>query len=170
MRIIGPASARDVDVAARVQALPHVHARFVGEMFTPLWTAAKAYGIDPVGVIAQALKETGGGNFTGRVRPEFCNPCGLKIRYQNLFPGITDGDNPLAHAVFPSWAVGATAHCQHLLAYAGGAVDGLIVDPRYVYVAGKHWVENFAELGGKWAPSPTYGVEIEALMKQLQGK
>jgi hypothetical protein len=28
-------------------------------------------------------------------------------------------------------------------------------------------LDRVVELGGKWAPSPTYGVEIENLMQQL---
>lgn len=148
------------------------HSRFMGEMFDPLWEEALVYGIDPVGVVAQAYKETGGGQFAGKVRPEFYNPAGIKIRHQALFPGITDGDNPLAHAMFPNWAVGAAAHVQHLSAYAGMRLDAgpeVIVDPRYTYVVGKYRLENFEELGGRWAPSLSYGVEIVAIARRLQG-
>jgi hypothetical protein len=129
------------------------------------------YGIDPVGVVAQSHKETGGGKFGGKARPEFYNTCGLKIRHQPLFPGVTDGDNPLAHAMFASWQVGAVAHVQHLRAYAGWPVPDtdLVVDPRYVFVIGRYACEDFAELGGKWAPSASYGTELETVARQLQG-
>lgn len=170
MRIIGPPSADKAVVASALAAKP-INTRFLGEMFDPLWTAAVAHTIDPVCMIAQAYKETAGGEFTGRVKPEHRNTCGLKVRYQNAYPGITDGDNPLAHAMFASWEVGATAHAQHLRAYAGWALpgDALIVDPRYTYVIGKRRCETFAELGGLWAPSETYGQEVEFIARQLQG-
>lgn len=169
MRIIGPPSADRETVRSNLSTMS-LHARFLGEMFLPLWEAALAYDIDPVGVIAQSYKETGGGVFGGKVKPEFYNTCGLKIRHQPLFPGLTDGDNPLAHQMFPSWSVGAVAHVQHLRAYAGWPVADLVVDPRYVFVIGKHIVESFAELGGKWAPSPSYGTELETIARQLQGR
>lgn len=139
-------------------------------MFPALWWAAVRYGVDPVGVVAQSWKETGGGHFTGRVKPLFYNTCGLKIRHLDLFPGVTDGDNPLAHQMFPNWTIGALAHVQHLRAYAGWAVpEDELFDPRYVYVIGRDPVDTFEELSGKWAPSPTYGQEIVRLAQQLAG-
>lgn len=169
MRIIGPPSNTRDAVYAKIGQRAGVHTRFKMEMFPALWDAALKYGVDPVGVVAQSAKETGWGNFGGAVRPEFFNTAGIKIRYQNLFPGVTDGDRPLAHQMFPNWDVGAEAHVQHLRAYAGWPVIGYaIVDPRYQYVVG-HKLENFEELGGKWAPSATYGTELVALAKTLWG-
>ena len=146
------------------------NALFVNDMAPPLWAAAVKYAIDPVGMVAQAFKETAGGAFKGKVRAEFCNPAGLKLRHPGLFLGVTDGDNPLAHSMFANWAVGAEAHAQHLRAYTGCLLDGhLVVDPRLVFVVGRYRVETFEELGGKWAPSPTYGNEIVAIANRLQG-
>lgn len=169
MRIIGPPSATYEKVVGNVRFRSGVHARFLGEMFNPLWYAATRYGIDPVGVIAQAGKESGWGNFGGNVRPEFYNPCGLKVRHQALFT-VTTGDQPLAHQMFANWENGADAMVQHLRAYTGWpvATGTIITDPRYVYVLGKHVCENFADLSGKWAPSPTYGTELEAIARSLQ--
>jgi len=169
MRIIGPNSATFAKVKANIAASGKAHPRFIDEMLTPLWVASHKYGIDAVGVVAQALKETGWGHYGGAVKPEFYNTCGLKIRHTAMFPGVTDGDNPLAHQIFPNWEVGAEAHLQHLRAYAGWALalDTLLVDGRYGYVYGKYRLENFADLGGKWAPSPTYGTELEALARTL---
>lgn len=174
MRIIGPPSAPEAAVRRALtdwETVQRVHPRLIDDMLPALWAAAIGYLIDPVGVVAQAFKETGGGFFRGNVRPEFYNPCGLKVRHNALFPGVTDADNPLAHQMFPNWPVGATAHVQHLCAYAGWSPnpDALIVDPRYGYVAGKHRIEAWAELGGRWAPSATYGAEIEAVMRDLAG-
>jgi len=168
MRIIGPPSASLATVIGRINARVNVHPRFVAEMVNPLWNAATRYGIDAVGMIAQSAKETGFGNFGGNVRPEFFNTAGIKIRYQNLFPGITDGDKPLAHSMFANWDVGAEAHAQHLRAYTGWPVQGLVVDPRYVYVKTELKLENFEDLGGRWAPSLSYGIELAALARALQ--
>jgi hypothetical protein len=126
-----------------------------------------------VGMVAQAYKETGGGTFKGKVRPEFRNTAGIKNR-ESLFPGVDDDDNPLAHARFASWEVGALAHAQHLCAYTGIDVTVWIrpiVDPRYSYArrtGPATWVEHWRELGGLWAPSKTYGTEIETTMEALR--
>jgi hypothetical protein len=167
VRILGPPSATRGVARYNAAALPGIHARFIDDMFPALWKAAITYGVDPVGVLAQSFKETGGGNFTGKVRAEFCNPCGLKNR-ASLFPGVDDGDLPLAHARFANWYAGAVAHVQHLAAYAGATVPGVIVDPRFDFVAGKNRLENFEDLGGKWAPDPAYGTSVVATARKLQ--
>ena len=150
-----------------IAALPAgAHPRFAAEMVPQLWAAGLEYGVDPVGMVAQSGKETNWGNYTGQVLPQFYNTAGIKIRHQSLFPGITDGDRPLAHQMFPNWAVGAMAHAQHLRAYAGKPVIGLVVDPRYSLV-GPPFVETWEGLGGRWAPSVTYGTEIEEIMERL---
>lgn len=171
MRIIGPPSGTLAQVTATLTSSGSTaHPRFTGEMLHPLWETALAYEIDPVGVVAQAYKETAGGNFTGKVTAQHFNTCGLKVRYPGYGGAVTAGDEQLAHAAFASWDVGAEAHVQHLRAYAGWPVVGdLIVDPRYVYVTGNA-LENWSELGGRWAPSPTYGTEVEALMLHLTGR
>ena len=175
MRIIGPPSADRTDVLWRV-ITQRCHARFETAMFPALWEAGEAYGIDPVGVVAQAAKETDWGNFTGKVRPEFHNTCGLKVSpaQQKLFPGVTDGDNPLAHAMFASWEVGAKAHVQHLRAYTGWplAFSSEVVDPRYqpALKGPSTWCENFEDLGGKWAPAADYGVRLVEIAQRLHGR
>lgn len=171
MRILAPPPPRVTlaTVQARLVALD-VHQRFTNDVAPALWAAAVKYAIEPTGMIAQSLKETAGGRFTGMVRPEFYNTAGIKTRHPNVFPGITDGDNPLAHSMFANWAVGAEAHAQHLRVYTGALLDGhLIVDPRLVFVVGRYRVETFEELGGKWAPSPSYGQEVVAIANKLIG-
>lgn len=171
MRIIGPPSAAKDRVITNARDLGAV-VLFTADMLPALWDAALRYHVDPVGVVAQAFKETGGGKFGGRVLPGFFNTCGLKVRDPNLvarFTGDTDADQPLAHAMFPNWAVGAAAHVQHLRAYTGWAVThDLIVDPRYVWVIGRHALVDFDQLGGKWAPSRTYGTELVAIAEKLR--
>ena len=175
MRIIGPPQLTQPALHAAVTAWVDAgkgDARFPTKMLPELYRWAEAYHVDPVGVVAQSWKETGGGTFRGQVGARWHNPCGLKITYLDLVPWVTDGDRPLAHAVFPSWEVGALAHVQHVAAYAGwmgpAAVRHLpIVDPRWAWVAGRNWCEHWRDLGGKWAPSPSYGAEIETLMRAL---
>jgi N-acetylmuramoyl-L-alanine amidase len=135
-------------------------------MFPALWSAAEECGVNPVGVIAQSAKETGWGSFTGKVKTQFYNTAGIKVRHQDLFPGITTDDNPLAHQMFPNWEVGALAHAQHLLAYCGKKPAGIIVDPRFTLVSAP-FVTQWSQLGGRWAPSPTYGSEIQTMIGTL---
>jgi hypothetical protein len=171
LRIIGPPSKEYLSVLRWCEV--NSTQLFANDIFLPLWIVSVQYQIDPVGVIAQSFKETGGGKFGGKVTPKFYNTCGLKVRHMELFPGITDGDNPLAHQMFPSWPVGATAHVQHVCAYAGWEPEILdkvsIVDPRWDGVFGKHALEDWSEFGnGRWAPSPTYGQEIESIMSRIK--
>ena len=173
-RIIGPPSANWATISLRVQNRTNINPRFYNQMFAPIWQAGLDLGVDPVGMIAQAIKETAGGNFTGNVKPEFFNTCGLKIRYNHLFPGVTDGDLPLAHQMFPNWPRGARAQAEHLRAYPGWPLDEMAspVDPRSPYALKNgpiDWVETFSGLGGKWAPSLSYGFEIENIMYDLTG-
>lgn len=169
MRIIGPESAPTSLVRGAALQLGAT-SLFIGDMFEPLWQAALAYGIDPVGMIAQAAKETGWGSFPGKVLPGFCNTAGIKIRNLGA-TGYPVGDERFAHQQFATWDNGARAHAQHLCAYAGVPVPAAeLVDPRYHLVAGKHWCESFEDLSGKWAvPGPTYGPELVAIARKLQG-
>lgn len=142
---------------------------FIEEIAGPVWAMAVEYAVDPVGAVAQSFKETGAGRFTGLVKPEYRNTCGLKRNdaIRKLYPDLMSGEKPLAHQDFPDWVTGARAHVQHLRAYAGAPVSGVVVSPRYGYVIGKHKCEHFADLSGKWAPSPTYGQQIEEIAAQL---
>lgn len=175
MRIIGPPSAGVGDVVRNLQQMSATNI-FREQMFPALWDAAVEYGIDPVGVVAQSWKETGGGTFKGQVTPQFYNTAGIKVRHVGKYPGVDDGDRPLAHAQFPNWQIGARAHVEHLRAYSGWPVAGPVVDPRYQYAlrlqappAGVAWVETFEELGGLWAPAADYGTTLVAIARRLQG-
>jgi hypothetical protein len=120
-------------------------------------------GIDPVVAFAQAAKETGYGQFKGVLNDSFNNPCGLKTSQ-----GGADSD-PNAHTRFPDWETGVIAQLDHLALYAGvnGYPKSNTPDPRHFpTIAGKApYVEA---LGGKWAPSPTYGFEITRMMREIQ--
>jgi hypothetical protein len=163
--ILGPASATQDVVASNLGTVADL---FRNVMFPELWAAAEEYGIDPVGMVAQSIKETGGGTFGGRVKPWFYNTAGIKVRHvvdvMHLVP-TEDGDHALVHQMFPNWRVGAVAHAQRLRDYCLAPFDGLVVDPRHGF--GSRGITTWAELGGRWAPSPTYGTEIEAMMIRL---
>ena len=152
-----------------------VHSRFINEMFPALWAAATKYGIDGVGMVAQSAKETAWGHFGGKVPWQFYNTAGNKINpaVQNLpqFRGICDGDNPLAHAQFASWAVGAEVHAQHLRRYCGVPIqpETLLIAPRYWAVASFNTsTYEWSGLGGKWAPALDYGTTLESIMATLR--
>lgn len=136
---------------------------FVHQMVPALIRVAERHGIDPLGTVAQSAKETAFGNFGGIVKPWFHNTCGLKVRHNRKVP------EPYDHAMFGSWEAGATAHVMHLVGYSakGGETrpELYMVDPRYelVYRAVEYW----EDLGGLWAPSPTYGAEIVDMVEAM---
>lgn len=146
---------------------------FVDEIAPALWYAASDHAIDPVGVIAQSYKETGAGRFGGAITAKWFNTAGIKIREPGHTPG-TEGDKPLAHAMFPNWETGALAQVQHLRAYVNWHIPVCepLVDPRYVWVIGRYTGENqivhWSHLSTRWAPSRTYGNEIEDIMTRLR--
>lgn len=121
-----------------------------------------AYGIDPAVTYSQSAKETNFFKFTGVLTIDFKNPCGLKT--------TAGGGNydPDAHYRFSSWEEGITAQVHHLALYAGHPdfpkADS--PDPRHFpSIYGKAPVVEL--LGGNWAPSRTYGVEVVERMKSF---
>lgn len=119
-------------------------------------------GVDPAVTYTQSAKETNFMHFTGVLDASFKNPCGLKTS-----GGGGDYD-PDAHTRFDSWEQGIRAQVDHLALYAGaeGYPDPNSPDPRHfpsIYGV----APTVEELGGRWAPSPTYGTEIVDMMKQL---
>ena len=119
---------------------------------------AAAEGVRADVVFCQAMKETGWLQFTGDVKAEQCNFCGL---------GATGGGNP--GLSFESVRMGVRAHVQHLKAYA--STDPLVndcVDPRFTYVT-RGIAPTLEELNGRWAvPGNNYGQDIAAMIKEMQ--
>lgn len=118
--------------------------------------------VNPAIAYVQAAKETGYGKFGGVLDESYKNPCGLKTSSGG---GDTDKN---AHQKFDSWDEGVQAHMDHLALYAGA--DGYpkddTYDPRhFVTIKGKATTVN--SLGIKWAPSATYGEEVNELYKNL---
>jgi hypothetical protein len=167
LRIIGPATA-DFGVVDANLVKMGASPLFRDAMFPALWEEAERYAVDPVGMVAQSYKETGGGKFGGAVTAQFYNTAGIKVRHLGKYPGVDDGDRPLAHAQFASWTIGARAQAQHLRAYANCPVpDEQVVDPRYWFVIGKHNAASFEDLSGKWAPAANYGSTLVDIAKRL---
>lgn len=171
-RILGPASKNIQTVRENLTRLG-ANALFLQDIFPAVWAAATRYNVDPVGAVAQAAKETGYGKFPGLLTAEWKNTCGLKIPNPGKmgFTGDTDRE-PFAHQIFASWNIGALAHVQHLVAYAGGSVGESdrfeLVDGRFGLIAGKYRCVEFADLTGKWATDPGYGAGLEAVILELQ--
>lgn len=124
---------------------------------------SKAYGVDPVVTYAQSAKETGFMKFGGVLDKSFKNPCGMKTRQGG---GNYDKN---AHQKFKSWDDGIRAQAQHLALYAGSKSYPWKTnfDPRNFKSI--HGTARFVEdLGGKWAPSKTYGHDIVKMINQIK--
>ena len=169
----------DVDVSVEsVEAW--ARSKNATETFVSLAKIYKQYGQARGGVnwvlaYVQAAKETGYGRFGGVLDESYHNPCGLKI------PSGGDDYDPNAHKRFDNWEQGVIAHLDHLALYAGangypktgyveswkdeGLAANETYDPRHIGwfgttsgILGK--ATNAIDLGAKWAPSSSYGVEL----------
>lgn len=121
-------------------------------------------GINPALVYAQSAKETGYMKFGGVLNASFFNTCGLKTS-----AGGGDKD-PDAHKRFKGWDEGIQAQIDHLALYAGAAgyPKAGSPDPRHFpYLKGT--AKTVESLGGKWAPSASYGTDIVKMMKEIEG-
>lgn len=135
------------------------HEEFIRQAQT-FYDVSVRYGIDPAVTYAQSAKETNYFKFTGVLTIDYKNPCGMKTS-----SGGGDYDKT-AHQKFSTWEEGITAQVHHLALYAGHKdfpkADS--PDPRhfpFIY----NTVSCVEELGGKWAPSKTYGSEIVNMMR-----
>jgi hypothetical protein len=168
MRIMGPPS-EQWDVLQRLLVKEAAAPLFIDEIAPAIWEACSRYGIDAVGAIAQSAKETDWGKFTGTVPPSFYNVAGIKIHpaNQKLKPGVTDGDNLLAHDQFGSWWQGALAQAHHLRAYTGwGVPERDVAHARYWAVLGNHHITDFIQLSNRWAGTG-YGEGIVSIASRL---
>ena len=146
-----------------------------------------ARGVNPAVTYVQSAKETNFMKFGGVLDASYNNPCGMKLSI-----GGSDTDAK-AHKVFASWNDGIQAQVDHLALYAGKAgypkysedlkqyyiSQGLNYDPNGVYLKNgkttdpRHFAsiygvaKNVEDLGGRWAPSPSYGTDMLSMMDQL---
>ncbi len=127
------------------------------------WQLAPERNIRPEVLYAQSSRETGNGHFGRLVTPEMNNWAGIK---KEGYRGETRED----HESFASDFDGVRAHVNHICAYVGQDTIG---EPhgRYYTVMGLDWagtVKYVEQLGGKYAPSITYGTElVELYLNQL---
>lgn len=127
------------------------------------WRLAPSIGVDPVVAYTQSAKETGLGKFGGVLDASYMNPCGMKKK-----EGGGDYDKE-AHQRFGSWEQGIQAQLDHLALYAGvsGYPKASTPDPRHFdFIKGT--AATVEALGGKWAPSASYGTDILKMMGELQ--
>ena len=121
---------------------------------------ARTEGINSDCAWVQMCLETGWLKFTGLVRPEMHNYCGLgAISAQQ--PGVS----------FETEQLGVRAHIQHLHAYAtpeGVPLVNELVDPRYKGVLPRGKAPTVRELSGTWAADPDYGRKLEGLLARLE--
>jgi hypothetical protein len=169
MEILRRPSLSYASLHAAVSSRVGVDIRFTREMMPYLWDEAIRYGIDPVGMVAQSGKETAWGQYPGKVKWWFHNTAGLKTRYiqetMALIP-TADTDHALVHLRFNDFKQGARAHAHHLRAYSVRLPnDEDVLSHRARLVTGG--ITHFSELSGRWAPSPTYGPEIESIAASL---
>lgn len=117
---------------------------------------AKMENINHDIAFSQMCLETGFLTYTGDVKPEQNNFCGLGAT-GNQEPGLS----------FETTQEGVRAHIQHLKAYA--CVDSLnnpLVNSRFAFVR-RGSAQTYKELTGKWATDPDYGKKIESLLNRI---
>ncbi|PZM61839.1 N-acetylmuramoyl-L-alanine amidase [Paenibacillus dendritiformis] len=167
INILGKASAT-VEQAREWARSKNAPAEFV-ELADLYWELAPQHGgVDPAVAYVQFAHETGylyrDGRSAAGIDASYKNPCGLKVT-------AGGGDyQASAHKRFRDWKEGITAHLDHLALYAGAAgyPRANTPDPRhFAYLLGT--AKTLEALGGKWAPSPTYGTRLADELSKLRG-
>ena len=106
---------------------------------------------------AQMCLETGYLAFTGLVKSDMNNFCGL-----GAIDSVNNG------VVFETEELGIRAHIQHLKAYASKKPLILeCVDPRYKFVLPKGKAPRLKHLTGKWATDPEYSNKLESILLRM---
>lgn len=154
------------------------------------YSIAPIYGIRADVAVAQMIKETGFLTFSGIVQIDMFNFAGIYAPGQPLTDddknAVENNGTDLSKAYivvgeygarFSSIANGVEGHIQHLLAYAKGITPtsdnriygNTIADPKYKVVKNLYGGQatTVQALGGKWAPSLTYGNEIAKILDSI---
>ncbi len=158
--ITGPAQAT-VTQAQEWARLKGAHLRFIA--VAPLyWIYGDLTGIRPEVLYAQSAKETAFGRYGGAVVPSQNNWAGIKTRNAT-------GDKQSDHETFATPEDGVRAHFNHICAYLGQDPTGT-PHGRYYLVKDLAWagtVKTVEQMGGKWAPSASYGIDIVKMLAGL---
>lgn len=184
-RIIGNNAETNVDQMKAWAKSKNADQEFI-DLAPVFYQKAKFLGLSPAVLYTQAAKETGYFKFGGVLDKSFRNTCGLKITQ-----GGGDYERS-AHKKFASWEDGIQAHADHLALYAGHMIypkynveteqftksrggtynadrykkNGTTGDPRHFpYLHGSAC--NVTDLGGRWAPSKSYGTDILKMVNEL---
>ena len=133
----------------------------VDELVDLYWTEAGREGVREDIALAQAIIETGFFSFTGDVKPEQNNYCGL---------GTTGGG--VEGEYFDEPEIGVRAHIQHLLAYTTQKHPSTdIVDPRYELAHAirmeRGIVDKWSGLNGTWAMGSQYCEKIMRIYQSM---
>lgn len=133
----------------------------VDELVDLYWTEAGREGVREDIALAQAIIETGFFSFTGDVKPEQNNYCGL---------GTTGGG--VRGEYFDEPETGVRAHIQHLLAYTTKKHPSTkIVDPRYELAHSirmeRGIVDKWSGLNGTWAMGSQYCEKIMRIYQSM---
>lgn len=133
----------------------------VDELVDLYWTEAGREGVREDIALAQAIIETGFFSFTGDVKPEQNNYCGL---------GTTGGG--VEGEYFDEPEIGVRAHIQHLLAYTTKKHPSTdIVDPRYELAHAirmeRGIVDKWSGLNGTWAMGSQYCEKIMRIYQSM---
>lgn len=156
-------------VATKEQALKYLHKTSSGrvqlscsakEIVDYYYDEAVKEGVRPDLALCQAIVETGSFRFSGTVRPN-----------QNNFCGLGTTSKTVKGAKFTTPKEGVQAHIQHLLAYCQkDKPKGKIVDPRYDLAhrirMSRGLIINWYGLNGTWAMGANY---CEKIMAQYYG-
>lgn len=152
-------------VATREQALKYLRKTSSGkaqlncsmkDIVEYYYDEAEKEGVRPDLAFCQAIVETGSFRFSGTVRPN-----------QNNFCGLGTTGKGVHGAKFGTAREGVRAHIQHLLAYCQkDKPKGKIVDPRYDLVhkirMSRGLITNWYGLNGTWAMGANYCEKIMA--------
>lgn len=136
---------------------------WINEVIPAIW--CESWIVDPVVLVAQASHETGFGHYGRALTENHRNVAGIKVSHP-----VGPDANPDDHARFASWMLGARAHRQHLLAYCGihpSDYSEVVVSPRIRWLDMNDPIRYVEELGGKWAPSTSYGEKIVEFINEI---
>jgi mannosyl-glycoprotein endo-beta-N-acetylglucosaminidase len=134
-------------------SLNYEQAKKVAELYL---VEAGHEGVNHDIAFSQMCLETGFLTYTGTVKPQQNNFCGLGTTSKNC-----------RGEVFENRQNGVRAHIQHLKAYAStDELKNELIDRRYRFVH-RGTAPTIRGLTGKWASDPLYDQKIEDLLKRL---